>query len=300
MEDKSKKNEYLVFTGKKLENFDIILYAICSGVLLICIAILSLSILNINSTKKEFTNVQEKLKFSEELGTTEDVLRENYEQLPVKIAKLQNSFLVDREKAEFVAFLNNTALKFGAKSLSAIPRTEQVQGDYSRTPVILSMEIAYDSLLKFMHYLENTNKFVEIGHLSLRATGVGKVQMALTINGFILTENLKSRIANIYPGIEPKPAKIVLESTSPIPVYSRNIFKALAGTEVAQAETISWPSLECVGIVSDVAAISVNGAVVYKRTNEEVAPGIKIFSIASGEVILIQKGAKKILLQREE
>ena len=38
-------------------------------------------------------------------------------------------------------------------------------------------------------------------------------------------------------------------------------------------------SLECVGIVSDVAAISVNGAVVYKRTNEEVAPGIKIFQL---------------------
>ena len=86
-----------------------------------------LSILNINSTKRIYKCPRE-IKIFRRIGDNRRCVTENYEQLPVKIAKLQNSFLVDREKAEFVAFLNNTALKFGAKSLSAIPRTEQVQG----------------------------------------------------------------------------------------------------------------------------------------------------------------------------
>lgn len=292
----------VLLKGQKPEKSDRIVYFFGTSVLLsIFIIFLIISKLE-SSSKIKLENRKNKIVAMEELKSRESEIKIKYENLPADIIKLKDKFVVEAEVEPLKTDLARVAQNHKGNNISTMPQAQVREGLTTKIPVKIGMEINFNSLIGFLHYLEHSNKFIDVSHVALNTIGDGgkKLRADFTLNLYLLTPDVESLVDNILPELKVPKDKSPLKRADNVssPSISKNPF----GKPI-EKPVFAWPvGLKLEAVVTNVATISAEGKKYYKMAEDYLDqkkwPTIKILSVESMRVILIntgEEGGKKIL-----
>lgn len=297
-----KKFWVILLKGQQPEKSDELIYIFGTfGLLIVFIIFLIISNVS-NNSKIKLKEFKSKLVNMEELKSKEDEIKLRFADLTLDIPKLKDKFVIEDEVEPLKTSLAKFAQKYGGNNISTMPQAQTREGFVTKIPIKMGMEISFDSLIRFLHLLEHSNKFIDVTHIALNTIGEGgkKLRVDFTLSLYLLTPDIENLIDNILPEVKVKKQiiSLALAENVPVPLISKNPFIS-PEKRVVEAQYV-WPNFKLEAVVTGGATISVEGRKYYNKTAGDYIdankwPDIKILRVESMKVILInKKGEKKV------
>lgn len=290
------------------KKFKVLLFC-CSSTIVFLVIILVILSNKINSAKTKLNGVNQELAIVKKLSSDSKNIEESHNNLPVELMQLRSKFLEEREIPEFIYYSHKIGRFLKVHVSDVKPAIKQTKGDFIVQPVTITIHCDLYNLLKFLNILRHSSKLITVSSLRIETKQDKKEPLLIEIilNGYLANENTKARINefnNIFAlkkDINISKKNIFWQKVSYAPMKRADIFKSWQREdtkslqETKEVSIISTLSLKLTGIAGNLAVISVNGEVKYKKVGDEIYPGVKIIEITKGKVVLQEKNIKKEL-----
>lgn len=267
----------------------------------------------INSAKTKLNGMNQELIIVKKLSSDSKNIEERYNNLQVELIQLRSKFLEEEDIPEFIYYSHKIGRHLKVHVSDVKPSVKQTKGDFIVQPVTITIHCDLYNLLKFLNILSHSSKLITVSSLRIETKQDKKepLNIEIVLNGYLANENTETRfnefnnILALKNDINISKKNIFWQEVSYNPVKRTDIFKpfqreAESLQDTKEVSVISTLSLKLTGIAGNLAVISVNGEVKYKKVGDEIYPGVKIVEITKGKVTLAEKNKKiELTLTRE-